>query len=245
MARQSDNEPPYPNSALEVKAYCDALIAALAKYLPDRLVCVLLCGSWARVEANPPNSDIDIAVILDTVDAPSLASLRDALSECKSGLINVYGATEVRAMSREALEFYSTNARVLWGSNPFPQPSRHDFALDVARSAESLLRYARATLLYSWASDTQIRDDIAQIFGKDGLMWALRCLVAFRTGRFPKTMEEVKSALANTPEQTLLFWQETLTPSDRVERSQEIALYVNERGRAWLREVEPVLQAAV
>ena len=66
MGLRTENEPPYPQTQAELENYCNRLITSLRKHLGDRLACVLLCGSWARGEAKPPDSDVDLAVVIDT-----------------------------------------------------------------------------------------------------------------------------------------------------------------------------------
>ena len=120
MGKRLTNEPPYPQTADEVTTYCTRLVDALQTYIGERLTCVLLCGSWARGEAQPPTSDTDVTVIVDTVDATILPGLQAAWQAAEMGCANVYGADEVAIMSHEALEMYTTNAHVVWGTNPFP-----------------------------------------------------------------------------------------------------------------------------
>ena len=237
MSIQTENEPEHPQSDAEVQAYCDRLIASLLHHVAERLVCVLLCGSWARGEAKPPGSDTDVTVVLDRVDNAVLGLLRVAWSESNMGLVNIYGTDEIQSMVHDGFEFYTTNARVLWGINPFPYPEREDFAHDVARVAESLLRYARGILIYPWASEEEIGEDLMYAFGKYELLWGLRCIAAYRTGAFPRDLNEVRRALAGTPEERLLQWQETLSDADRVHRSREIALYLNEIVGGWMKEI--------
>src|SRR5689334_14088331 len=56
MGIRESGEPAYPQSSKEVDAAYDRLVDALRANLGERLLCVLLCGSWARGEAHPPES---------------------------------------------------------------------------------------------------------------------------------------------------------------------------------------------
>ena len=76
MGRRDVGEPGYPLSFEDVRNVCDRMVNALQAHLGERLVCVLLCGSWARGEAHPPESDIDLTVIVDTVDNQAIDALR-------------------------------------------------------------------------------------------------------------------------------------------------------------------------
>ena len=127
MGFRTEHEPPYPQTQAELEAYCGRLISALVRHLEDRLACVLLCGSWARGEARPPDSDVDLTVVIDTVDESALDALRTAWQEAQVGYANVYGADEGPVMSRIAAAMYTTNAVVLYGRNPFEPPTKADF----------------------------------------------------------------------------------------------------------------------
>src|SRR6266498_5229909 len=72
MGWRDPGEPEHPRSRAEVDAVCARLVTALQTHLGERLVCVLLCGSWARNEARPPESDLDLTVVVDTVDPSAL-----------------------------------------------------------------------------------------------------------------------------------------------------------------------------
>jgi hypothetical protein len=95
-------------------------------------------------------SDADLTVVVDTVDDGVADGLRRAWIEAQMGCANVYGADEVPLMAREAIEMYTINAVVLWGTNPFTRPTQADFAADLARAAESVDRNARGLDYYPW-----------------------------------------------------------------------------------------------
>src|SRR5690349_7229076 len=109
MANRLAHEPAYPQTQAELEAYCERLIEALRRELGNRLIGVLLCGSWARGEATPPESDADTTVIVDTLDDWTSDALCRAWRQADMGCANIYGADEVAVMPREAVEMYTTN----------------------------------------------------------------------------------------------------------------------------------------
>jgi hypothetical protein len=188
MGRRRTNEPPYPRSRAEVDAYSAWLVETLRSHLGDRLVCVLLCGSRTRDEARPPDSDVDLTVVVDTVDDAMADQRRQTWAEAVLAPANIYGADERWAMSCEAVEMYTVNAVLLWGSNPFKPPTRLDFAADLARAAESVARGARMVKFYARLTPEE-RSGVLQYLlgGKGGLYRALLNLAALRTGPSPGT----------------------------------------------------------
>src|SRR5438874_1147025 len=119
MGWRDPGEPEFPSTLEEVKSRCDRLVQALRAHLGVRLIGVLLCGSWARGEARPPESDMDLTVIVDIVDTTALRALRQAWEAAGAGPANVYGLDEVPLLPREGLEQFTTNAVLCWGANPF------------------------------------------------------------------------------------------------------------------------------
>ncbi|HVE76136.1 MAG TPA: hypothetical protein VND22_05160 [Actinomycetota bacterium] len=169
---------------------------------------------------------------MDTVDDNMMHALKDAWQESQVGCSNVYSLVEVQNMSREALEMGTINAKVLWGTNPFPAPTRNDFADDLARASETVLRDARSIMLYGWLTDEERQASVEALIGKYGLRWALRNLIAFRTGDFPRTFADVRAGLEGTPEGDFLLWLD-----DNPEESDEVAQKINELAIAWFVEI--------
>jgi len=99
MGRRDTLEPPYPQTRDEVEHYCARLVDTLRHVIGDRLVCVLLCGSWARGEARPPTSDTDITIIVDVVDARMLQLLKQVWITAQMGYANIYSLGDVATMS--------------------------------------------------------------------------------------------------------------------------------------------------
>lgn len=237
MGRRWTNEPPYPRSRAEVDSSGARAIDTLRSHLSDRLVCVLLCGSWARGEARPPDSDVDLTVIVDTVDDAVSDQLRLAWAAASLAPANVYGADEVRAMAREAVEMYTVNAVVLWGCNPFLPPTRQDFAEDLARAAESVARDARVVEFYAWLTLEERVGILTYLLrGKGGLYRALLNLAAMRTGTFPKDRAALRQLLTGSPEGALLTWLTTLTDADCRDQHAVIGRRLSLAARDWLRE---------
>ncbi len=168
MSPHSNGQPAFPATATELDAYCKRYVGALTSALPGRLVCVLLGGSWARGEARPPESDVDLVIVIDTIDDEVLEVLARVWREADLGVAEVYGLDEVKMMDRNALEMYTTNAVVLWGHTPFPAPTPADFASDLAAAAESVARYARCAALYPWLTVEERAQDINWGVAKGG-----------------------------------------------------------------------------
>ena len=242
MGKRWANEPPYPRSQAEADAYCARFVDVMRSCLGERLLCVLLCGSWARGEAHPPQSDLDLTVVVDTVDDAATDALARSWSEATLAPANVYGSDEVPAMARDGWEMYTVNARVLWGQNPFAPPTRDDYAKDVARMAESIARTGRALALYGWLT-TQERTSLCDSLLDKTLPWALGYLVAFRTGVCPTTEADLALALARTPEAALVDWLHGVKQADCSAQHGAIGRALSLAARDWLREVLPQRRA--
>jgi hypothetical protein len=236
MTQQDAHEPAYPTTAEECEAYTGRLVDALRRHLGDRLVCVLLSGSWARGEARP-GSDIDLTVVVDTVDDEALDRLREAWGEARTGYANVYGLDEIPTMSREAIEMYTVNARALFGANPFEPPTAEDFRRDLATNAEVVARMARHLFYAFWMTPEEIGENLDYLLGKACLKRALQNLVALRTGRFPGRREETRERLVGSAEGELLAWLDGLDEDRRVEESRRIAGRLSGLARAWFLEI--------
>jgi hypothetical protein len=231
------NEPEYPTSETGLNVYCKRLVDSLLQKLGERLICVLLCGSWARGEADPGRSDVDLTIIVDTVDEVCIELLVEAWKVSETGGVNIYGLDEVVVMAKDGLEMYTTTARVLWGKNPFCLPTKENFATDLATACENTLREVRSVLVYPWFTDEDKLGFLKSVFAKDRLYWALKNLVAFRTGSYPKNRLDLEEKLKGTPEEELYIWATHLTEDDYQERSYEIALRINAAARGWLKEL--------
>src|SRR5206468_4327918 len=85
----------------------------------------------------------------------TLSALEEVWRESAFGAANVYSRAEVESMVRDGMEMYTTNACVLWGQNPFPTPGRAEFAQDLARVTESILRECRIAILYPWLTEDE------------------------------------------------------------------------------------------
>ena len=240
-----DQEPPYPADEDELAEYTNRLVGALESACADRLVAVLLCGSWARAEPEPPRSDVDLFVVVREVDEQTLESLAGAWSRANLGAANVVGLDEVRGLPRSGQEMVTANARVLWGVNPFSGPTRADFAADLSTAADSLARDARILLLYSWLTPEERLQTVREMTcAKWGLRWAAKCLVAYRTGTFPPNAAAAERALGEQPEGPLIASLLGSVPADG-EGQDELAKSINRLARTWLLELaaDPELRA--
>jgi hypothetical protein len=241
MGRRDAHEPPYPQTRAEVDAYCAQLIDMLTRSLGDRLRCVLLGGSWARGEARPPTSDVDITVIIDDIDTPTLYALRAAWEHARFGNANIYTQEEVATMSHIALEMYTTNAEVVWGTNPFPIPTRFDIAEECAQNIESVARYARHLMICYWRTPEEIQALFPYLLGD--LTRLMQNMVALRSGQFPKNRDHFQQQLVGTDEETLLAWCRTLDPEMMMHQRALIAERVNTYIHACVTEISPTRKA--
>ncbi|HUR49326.1 MAG TPA: hypothetical protein VMY88_07370 [Acidimicrobiales bacterium] len=231
-----EQQPPHPVDEDELSGYTDRLIAELERCCGERLACVLLCGSWARGEAEPPRSDVDMFVVVRTVDEETLGLLAEAWTSAGAGPSNVVGLDELGGLPRYGQEMVTTNAKVLWGLNPFSEPTRQDFAADLSDVADSLARTARCLLLYPWLTGEERLVMVERLTGKWGLAWAAKCLIAYRTGAFPEGASAVERELAGQPEGHLIQSLIGSAPRDP-DQQRLMARTVNGLARTWLGEV--------
>lgn len=239
MGRRDTYEPAYPQSSAEVEEYCSRFITALQTSLGERLVCVLLSGSWVRGEAQPPQSDVDLTVIVDTCDDTAIDALKAAWVDSGVGGANIYGSDEVPLMSRIAVHMYTTSARILYGRTPFLPPTRQDLAEDVALAAETLARNARSLEIYPWLTSDERATSLEYMLSKHDLKRALENLVAFRAGTFPRNARELEEELSNTAEGDLWRWVQSLDAAQRLEHSDTIARRCGMLAREWFQEIAP------
>lgn len=206
----------------------DQHVGAFVRHVGDRLVGMLLFGSWAIGEAVPGRSDVDLAIVVDTIDDDVLDRLR-AVWDDGAGFVNVYGADEVPHM-REGLEAM-VNAVTVWGRNPFTPPTPDDLRRDLARQAEAVARDARCLDLYDLTLDER-RHRVRYATGKHALGWGLRCAVTVRTGTVPRTTADVQRALSPI-EAELVTWLDGLDEDARVAASREIGRRLGHVARGW------------
>lgn len=245
MAKHPDQdrfEPEYPENQQACDRYCRQLVDALRSRLDNRLVSVILFGSWARGEAEPGRSDIDLTVVIDTVDDSALRLIRAAWLEARVGYCNIYGLDELPAMSREALQSHTVNAVVLYGTNPFPDPTVKDFADDLARNAEMVARMARNLVYAYWMTGDEIWDNLSYLLGKQCLKRAIGNLLAFRTGAFPKNFSETEELLRQQLEWPFFHWLNELSDQEKRNAYGEIARKLSHLAGVWLREIDVFYQ---
>lgn len=236
MSRRNE-EPPYPSTEQELEIYCNRFIAALKGNLGERLVCVLLNGSWARGEANPPHSDVDLTVIIDKIDEDTSNALCRTWTEVNMGCANVVDLVEIKAKPRELIAMLCDKSKLLFGHNPF-QPSKEDFACNVSSTASSIGLYARTVDYYPWEGlDRKVKDMKYVMTSKYNLKWLLKNLIAFRIGTFPENNEELITMLKDKPERELYNWSITFTNEDYIRRYRDLARTLSIFVHNWLEEV--------
>ncbi|MFD1675202.1 nucleotidyltransferase domain-containing protein [Alicyclobacillus fodiniaquatilis] len=242
MGIRVEGEPPYPTTQEELDKYCNRFIQALQKYLRDRLISIHLCGSWARGEANPPESDVDLMVIIDKIDEQTSNALQKVWQETNMGCANVVDLCEIASAPTELMAMMSDHHTVLFGTNPFPKPTKERYAQNLADVASTMGLYARSREYYHWESSERRISLLKQLNAKYMLKWALRNLVAIRTGAIPATYNDLKQQLKGTDEGELLNWAENVTDTDystvikQLEISRRFSLYTQK----WLEESSSV-----
>lgn len=104
-------------------------------------------------------------VVVRTVDDEALELLAEAWTLAGAGPSNVVGLDELDGLPRYGQEMVTTNAKVLWGQNPFSEPSREDFAADLSDVADSLARTASCLLVYPWLTGEERRGMVERMTG--------------------------------------------------------------------------------
>jgi len=236
MGRQS-GEPLYPHSEAELMEYCGKFILALKRHLEHHLICVLLNGSWARGEANPPISDVDMTLVVDKITDDTSNALRAVWIEVNMGCVNVVDLAELQAKPKELIAMLSDTCKVLYGTNPFT-PSKQDYANNVSDAASNIGLYARTIEYYHWKTiDDKISDLKYVMTSKYNLKWLLKNLMAFRNGTFPANEEQLLELLKNEPEQELYSWSKQFTDEDYRKKYSETARMLSLYVSKWLEEV--------
>jgi hypothetical protein len=216
---------------------CRRLVDVLEAELGPRLVCALLSGSWARGEARPGESDLDLTVVVDAVDDALLDSMRSVWPETGIGYVNVYGVDEIPSMSREAVHMYTETAVVLTGANPFSPPERIDYAADLASNGEVVARVSRHLAYAWWLTPEETLDNVRYLIGKSCFRRALESLSALREGRYPRSWEDLERTLEGTPEGETLRWLDGHDAKALVEASREVGFRLSALARSWYGEI--------
>ncbi|MFB5191382.1 nucleotidyltransferase domain-containing protein [Alicyclobacillus fastidiosus] len=237
MGVRVEGEPPYPTTKEELDNYCSNFIQSLRSHLGNRLISVHLCGSWARREAHPPESDTDLMVVIDKVDEHTSNALRQVWKDTDIGCANVVDLVEIKAEPTELMAMMSDCHTVLFGSDPFPMPSKERYAQNLADVASTIGLNARCQDYYNWESSERSTSNLKYLNGKV-LKWALRNLVAMRTGNMPVTYRDLKEQLKDTDEGELLNWTENVSDDDyaTTEKRLAIARRFSLFAEKWLKE---------
>jgi len=229
-------EPTYPANSEELQAYCDRFIHALVKNLSDHLICVLLNGSWARAEAKPPISDVDMTIIIDCIDDHTSDALRKTWQEVNMGCANVVDLIELQARPRELIAMLCDKTQLLYGSNPFV-PTQSDYAENVVNAASNIGMYARRSDYYHWrVVDDNVKQLKYVMTNKYDLKWLLKNLIAYRTGIFPANESELAQMVENHQEQELYHWSKNFTEDDYRLKHKELARTLSIYSHKWIAE---------
>lgn len=237
MGKREVGEPPYPANEEELQQYCKGIVNTLVSNLGNQLICVLLNGSWAREEARPPHSDVDITIIIDQMDEFASNALVLSWQESEIGRCNVIDLIELQAKPREMIAMLCDEVKLLYGHYPF-QPDRTDYANNIVDTASRIGLYARTVEYYHWeAVERKIRDIKYIITSKYDLIWLLKNLVAYRSGVFPKNSIELKEKIQHYSEFELFQWIDHFTDEDYREKHLQIARCLSLYVHQWLKEV--------
>lgn len=163
--------------------------------LGNRLISVHLCGSWACGEAKPPESDADLMVVIDKIDEQTSDALEKVWYGINMGCANGVDLPEIAAAPTELMAMMSDCHTVLFGTDPFPIPTKMRYAQNLADVASTMGLYAGSREYYHWESSERKIRDLKQLNAKYMLKWALRNLDAIRTGRIPATYRDLKQQL--------------------------------------------------
>lgn len=238
MSFQDKYEPKYPQNQKECDLYCERLVNGLKRNFADELVCVLLSGSWATGEAKPPKSDIDLTVVFRDVSGEFMKRVNKAWKKLNVGYVNIYDLKQVEAMSHEALHMYTQNALLLYGENPFPAPTRADFAQDLATSTEMTARMVRNLLYADWMTEKEVKGNLQYIFSKNCLFRNLQNLAAFRTGIFPRQKNDYLKSLEGYAEFEFLSEISKMSIEQIYQDLEKILLTLNQFCCDWFEELQ-------
>ena len=178
---------------MDAFAWAEEAIGKLKAEFGERLRFVGLQGSRARGEARE-DSDIDLVVLLDCVDADDLARYRAVVqsmpnSDLACGFV---GSERVLAAwpRHELFQFYH-DTRTLFGELPDVGPFSEDDALEAARIGASGVYHAAC---HAYVFDSDAADDILGALFK-GAFFTLQALQFARTGAYPRTKAELAAQL--------------------------------------------------
>ena len=191
----------------------------LEKEFGARLVFVGVQGSRAHGEARE-DSDIDLVVLLDLIDASDLARYRGIIqsmpySELACGFAGSKDA--LAAWPRHELFQFYHDTETLFGTLPEIEPFTRDDAAEAARIGASGIYHAAC---HAFVFDGAAANEILESLFK-GAFFTLQALQFARTGVYPPTKAELASRLEGDEARVLEIgrsWQEHQPANDDQQR---------------------------
>lgn len=209
---------------MDALAWAEEALEKLREAFGGRLRFVGLQGSRARGEAHE-DSDIDLVVLLDRVEADDLARYRAVVrsmprSELACGFVGSERA--IATWPRHELFQFYHDTKSVFGALPDIDPFTKDDALDAARIGAAGIYHAAC---HSCVFDGDAADGVLESLFK-GAFFALQALQFARTGCYPRTKAELASQLEGDEARILEIgrnWQ-MQRPSDDVGRQEIVNL---------------------
>lgn len=209
---------------MDASAWAEEAAGKLKAEFGERLRFVGIQGSRARGEARE-DSDIDLVVLLDHVDADDLARYRAIAqsmphSELACGFVGSERA--LAAWPRHELFQFYHDTRALFGALPDVSSFTKADALEAARIGASGIYHATC---HAYVFDGDAVDGILESLFK-GAFFTLQALQFARTGAYPRTKAELAAQLEGDEARILEVgrdWQ-SHRPKDDVERQELVDL---------------------
>ena len=209
---------------MDAFAWAEEATGKLKTGFGERLRFVGIQGSRARGEARE-DSDIDLVVLLDHVDADDLVRYRAIVqsmprSELACGFV---GSERVlTAWPRHELFQFYHDTHAIFGALPDVSPFTEADALEAARIGASGIYHA---ISHACVFDGDAADGILESLFK-GAFFTLQALQFVRTGAYPRTKAELAAQLEGDEARILEVgrdWQ-AHRPKDDVERRELVGL---------------------
>lgn len=180
---------------MDIQVYLNRLLGGLTHTFGDRLLYVGLQGSYLRGEATE-TSDIDVMIIFDEIDAPTLDTYRELLISvgdydrscgfvCSRADMAAWNTLEVCHLLHTTRDLYGRLADLV------PAYTREDVIQYVKMSVGNL--YHELCHRYIHASRERSQDCLAA--SCKAVFFILQNIHYLRTGRFAATKKELLEAL--------------------------------------------------
>lgn len=200
---------------MDALAWADEALKKLQIEFGERLCFVGIQGSRARGEAHK-NSDIDLVVLLNNVNANDLTRYRSIIktmphSELACGFIG--SAQVLTSWPRHELFQFCHDTHALFGALPEIKPFTKDDALEASRIGASGIYHAAC---HAYVFDNDTIDNILKELFKS-TFFTLQALQFARTGIYPRTKTELADQLEGIDADVFNIccnWEETKPRED-------------------------------